>query len=400
MPFFSLLLLAFPFFQGANCSTPSPWLGGAVNRAPSVTAAEEESIYADLPPTVFSPSGRLVAVERAVPRVTLPADRSSSLVVSIRCRHGTVVVSSLPKSPYLYDPRNTENNGTATTGTPNSTPANVTQSTTADVPLAILFNTSDSESWNRGLPLPFCRLAPQLFGIAAGNAADAQLVRHRLLRIAHGFFLDGHASSIPARAVARQWADECHYRTLQDGSDDARILACSSILFDSQELWRVEPPGQFYLCRAAAAGRDAPRAEKLLVEALTRRAADSQKNLTGDSETDGLDGSHSTSSTGDNSSQLSAHSADGSVSGSRIRQVILELTFDEALAIACQTILATLQRDTTTTGGRVDADGGRDPAVRVLGLSLGDDNVEWHDQDRLLHLIEQSAMRSRNNVYN
>jgi 20S proteasome alpha/beta subunit len=323
-----------------------------------------------------------VPVEGAVRRVTLTADPSGSLVVAIRCRQGTAVVSSLSKSPYLYDPADTETNATTTAAaTGNSTSTNVSQSA---APLAALLDATNAESWSGGPPSPFCRLGPRLFGVAAGSAVDAQLARHRLGKIAHGYFLEGYAPSVPARAVARQWADECHYRTLQDGADDARILACASLVLDGDEVWRVEPSGQLYLCRAAAAGRGAPRAEAILAEALAHRAAAGQNKSTEE------DGRNNNGSDPKEDSDLTLD-ADGSVSGDQqIRRAILSLSLEEALAMATRTVLATLRRPSAGDAG----DGPAPAAVRVLGLTLGRGGAEWHDQDRLLRLMDRNERES------
>jgi hypothetical protein len=175
-------------------------------------------------------------------------------------------------------------------------------------------------------------------------------------------------------------ADSFHARTLREADRDGnahRILACGAVLCDQGELWRVDPSGQFYRCRAAVAGRASALAETVLVEVLKARCA-RRKKMFGD----------------DGSSDEAAANVDPGVDryhGRQVRQDLVDLTLEEALAVATQTIRTTLPRPTPSSirqGGEAESDG----AVRILGMTLSKDSVattEWHDEDRLADIVRK-----------
>mmetsp|Transcript_1918 Transcript_1918/g.2986 ORF Transcript_1918/g.2986 Transcript_1918/m.2986 type:complete len:137 (+) Transcript_1918:1-411(+) len=47
-----------------------------------------------------------------------------------------------------------------------------------------------------------------------------------------------------------------------------KILASQALVWDSSSIWRVDPSGQFWKCRAAAIGRSRSKVEALLVKGL------------------------------------------------------------------------------------------------------------------------------------
>jgi len=162
--------------------------------------------YTEFPPTVFDPSGRLIAVETILPRTYQPYDPSHTLVVAIHCRQGIVIVSSVPTSPYLgllhpaVPPRwknasrgRSYNHSRADTDHSNRTSTSSTQEPAVQddqEPIDSLFlssRESSSEPDTRIMmmmtPPPFVRLSASLFGVTAGNAVDSQVVRRDLYEI-------------------------------------------------------------------------------------------------------------------------------------------------------------------------------------------------------------------------
>lgn len=73
-----------------------PWLGSVSST--NGQGIDEAARYEELPPSVFSPTGRLHPVEAAV-RAGKVATPLSNLLVAIKCRDGLLVVSTYPVSP-------------------------------------------------------------------------------------------------------------------------------------------------------------------------------------------------------------------------------------------------------------------------------------------------------------
>jgi 20S proteasome alpha/beta subunit len=390
------------------------------------SSIREEAFYSDLPPTVFNPSGRLVSLESAVQRLSDPLNPSGSLVVAIHCHQGMAIVASLPRSPNLYDPPPPHHNdasaasnitsvndttiaGNSSTTTNTSTAAGGDGRNKDDIqePLLVLFKSPlrnagaaayDNKNNNKSLvptinppPLPFCVMGSTLLGAVGGAASDGLVLKTRLQRMAHELRADGEdidgggkgqqqQQPFVARNVARRLADSFHARTLREADRDGnahRILACGAVLCDPRELWRVDPSGQFYRCRAAVAGRASALAESVLVEMLKARCARRKKTLGGDG-----------------SSEEAAANVDPGVDryhGRQVRQDLVDLTLEEALAVATQTIRTTLQRPIPSSirqGGEAGSDG----VIRILGMTLSKDSVattEWHDEDRLADMVRK-----------
>ena len=61
---------------------------------------DEAARYEDMPPSVFSPTGRLYPVEAAV-RASKATTPMSNLLLAMRCRDGLLVISTFPVSPHV-----------------------------------------------------------------------------------------------------------------------------------------------------------------------------------------------------------------------------------------------------------------------------------------------------------
>jgi 20S proteasome alpha/beta subunit len=405
----------------AKAPPPPPWqqdqqLSQSTSSLSTASSVREAAFYSDLPPTVFNPSGRLVSLESAVQKLSDPLDPSGSLVVAIHCRQGMAVVASVPQSPYLYDPAavsaSAESSNTSASAIPNEASderntTTLTSSSTSednvasaqssatgsersrsdDRPLLELFKSptidagaSDETSLLVPIyppPLPFCVMGSALLGAVGGSASDGLVLRTRLQRMAHELREDGEESGggeFMARTVARRLADSFHARTLREASDRDgnahRILACGAIVCDSRELWRVDPSGQFYRCRAAVAGRASPLAETVLIEALLDRRMKAA----------GADGA----------SEEAAAGVAG-YHGRHIKQDLLDLTLHDALEVATLTVRKTLQK-AAPSANRRGGEAERDGAIRILGMTLPIDSAsttEWHDEDRLADILRK-----------
>lgn len=304
---FGLLLLASALIRrstvvSSSSSSAAPWQDF---KSGSVL---EDSLYAELPPNVFTPSGRLPSVERLLDMGSDGLDQSSTLVVAIHCRDGIAMVATLPRSPYLYDPEVPESE------------ENVTNTTSLWL---VEGEADDTVAGRTKIEAPFCRLGPTLFGVTGGNAVDSQVLRdfvlHDLAQSCRdsGLLLDEPQS---ARLVARRLADKLQVKTQLAGK--GRLLASTAILADRNEMWRIDPTGQLFLCSAAVAGRAAKRAEERLLEALMK--------------TDGSD------SKDDNERWLT------SISPGQVRTAASAMTMDEAMAVAVRAVASSLDMDPAT----------------------------------------------------
>jgi hypothetical protein len=156
----------------------------------------EESTYQDLPPTIFSPTGRLHSVERVMKAATTSHNPTANLLVAVTCRDGLVVVSTVPVSPHL--------NITTTGSGTNSSLFLVNETTT---PILV-------------------DLGRHLVAATAGNAVDGQVLRQKLQSMAENSFeSQGEESSVRASELARRLADHLQVPTQTVGGKGGRMLA-------------------------------------------------------------------------------------------------------------------------------------------------------------------------------
>ena len=173
---------------------------------PSHHNIDEAARYEDLPPTVFSPTGRLHPVE-AVVRASKARTPLSNLLVAMVCRDGLLVVSTLPISPNV-DARignSDEDNNTSghnlgdkiiDGGNDESSPSVVDQSESDDDD-GLVDTNSDNDDDEDEAPSLFlfdetCTststgsifdIHPCIVGATAGNAVDNRIMRTKLLTL-------------------------------------------------------------------------------------------------------------------------------------------------------------------------------------------------------------------------
>jgi 20S proteasome alpha/beta subunit len=181
-----LLLLLIP---SISASSSAPW------QSAMTPNALEEKTYKDMPPIVFSGSGRLHSVEAIVAASVSKEDTSANLCVSIVCTDGIVILSTMTKSPHLE--LEVQDGG---------------------IPLLL-----DEEE---RISAPCSKIAPGLFCATGGNAVDSQLLRDKIHQIATSLYESADAgqlvtpSRVSAAMVARQLADHLQRptQTLSAGS--------------------------------------------------------------------------------------------------------------------------------------------------------------------------------------
>ena len=229
------------------------------------TNASSTDTYAQLPPSVFAPGGRLVSVEHTLQAVQADRPLQNNLVVAIQCDNSDsiVVVTSEVPSPYLFVTNTTSNAGD-----------NDVSAATAQAASQPLLTPESS-----GVPRPpFCRLTSRVWGITGGSVADGQLLRLQMHRVAEQFvtLYSNEEESLPM--LARALADERQIATQQPGeTDDSVLYNATALVFapgsDNGGLWRIDPSGQFFRCQAAIVGRQARAAEATLVRLVSEQIA-------------------------------------------------------------------------------------------------------------------------------
>lgn len=168
-------------------SSTAPWQTQSKN-------ALEESMYTNMPPTIFSSNGRLYSVERMVDAASSADDVSSNVVAAIACDEGIVVVSCRTQSPHLDDD-------------------NCTETTSLLIPLSM-----------------HCQVGPQVYATTGGNAADSQILKDKILQISSILWERcnsglGVTLPLPPSLLARHVADHLQRPTQQISS--GKILAVS-----------------------------------------------------------------------------------------------------------------------------------------------------------------------------
>jgi hypothetical protein len=174
-------------------SSSSDWGDGApwqTSNNDNLRSLLEESTYEDLPPTVFSPTGRLHSVERVVKAAKSPTNPRSNLLLALHCQEGLVVISTIPTSPHL----NTTNN--------------------------TLFLVNETSS----IPYIF-DIHPSLTAATAGNAVDGQVLRTKIQAFCEFAMETQGEDAVQASVLARRVADHLQVATQTVGGRGGRMLA-------------------------------------------------------------------------------------------------------------------------------------------------------------------------------
>lgn len=175
-------------------------------------AVLEEKRYKGLSPTIFSPTGRLHPVEKAMEEV---CDPQSNLVVALSCEDGILIFSTIPLSPHLN-----------TTSTPLSDETNEKQSS------LFLLESADEEFSSNNI-LPIIDLGPGVLGATAGKPSDSQVLRMRLKSMAQQVVDDDlddkHTLQISVPRLARQMADLLQAPTQKTNGRQGPLMSVSSV---------------------------------------------------------------------------------------------------------------------------------------------------------------------------
>jgi 20S proteasome alpha/beta subunit len=149
----------------------------------------EELNYSDMPPTIFSPTGRLHPVERVLAASKLDQPRAN-LVIAVTCNKGVVILSTL------------------------TTCAHLNTTTSLFVPSSIA---------------PIFELSPQIVAVAAGNAVDGQVLKLKVQRLAEKIIeAQGDDENLRASELSRRLADMLQVATQTVGGKGGPMLAVRS----------------------------------------------------------------------------------------------------------------------------------------------------------------------------
>ena len=171
-------LLLYLFLSSTVSASSAPWQSAIVKND------FQEEMFKDLPPIVFSGSGRLYSVEAMVAASVSMDDTSANLCVSVLCLDGVVILSTTPTSPHLDLEIQDE-----------------------EYPLVL------DEEEQHNLSTPCAKVAPGLYCATGGNAVDSQLLRDKIHQIATSLYESMDAgqlvtpSRVSAAKVARYLAD-------------------------------------------------------------------------------------------------------------------------------------------------------------------------------------------------
>jgi hypothetical protein len=197
-------------------SSLAPWQDAAI--VGSSVGGTSMDMYADLPPTLFAPNGRLPAVERILQRTLgdtdAPQSSSTNLVVALQCRDGIAVVTTVPQSPYLYTPSSINNSSGNQTTQEDSPQKEVGKHTSL-----LLDDCDNNEAADAVIPAPFSSLSSSVWGVTAGNIVHARVVERYWHEIASDMrrqemAVDGTSGganggklTFQTAVLARRWAD-------------------------------------------------------------------------------------------------------------------------------------------------------------------------------------------------
>jgi len=207
------------------------------------TTIDEAARYSDFPVSVFSPTGRLFPLEAAV-RASKTKTQMSNLVIAAKCKDGLVIMTTLPISLYARDHNKT---------------------------MQSLF------LWDEDTEGPIFDMHPCIVGATAGNAVDNRILKDRLMNIGLSALEETDIySSVLAKAVANQLQVVTQDIGEAQKQRLGRMLASSALILGSQEIWRIDPTGQFWNCHATVIGEDAEKTEDLFYKHLLKECQDRQ----------------------------------------------------------------------------------------------------------------------------
>jgi 20S proteasome alpha/beta subunit len=321
-----------------------------------------------LPHTIFAPDGRLYNIEKVAKETCDARDVTSSLAVAIQFGkkengvESVIVISTRPCSDFLLDSYSREEEALDTNnGKLQSTKERVNNNNDDATNDSNIIHDKDefvSRLWSHPmysgeedvllLPLPsmpLCILPSHLVVATGGSAADAMSLCRKILEIAlelsreHDNVWSTHRirGTITASMLAKKVAN--HLQLPTQSAVVGRMLASAALVIGWEEnhnvewrrnerkggglsIWRCDPTGQFWNCYAAAVGRGAGGVEAEIMSCVARSLVKGR----GDTFKDVMD-----------LEELVAI-----VSPRHVQDYVSNLSFDDAVILACQCIKKSL----------------------------------------------------------
>jgi 20S proteasome alpha/beta subunit len=292
---------------------PPWWYSSGSSASASASSVLEASKMEELPPIIFSPRGRLHAVEAAVQASQLLATTrsSSNVVIAMKCRQGLVVVSTIPTSAFVnstttrttavdvavsFDDDNNNNNNNNNNNAPTTAMKQETESLSPS-----LFLLEETCCTTTTSPILSSSLDGQddLVAATAGNAVDGNVLRSTLLALMSNYLAKSSSAMEPiatttatsanaasaasgmsssgyqvlplllqAKNLARDMANLMQAATQDLQQSQIPLLASSLVVLGQGDIWRIDPTGQFWRCHATVAGQNANAMETLLWQQL------------------------------------------------------------------------------------------------------------------------------------
>lgn len=302
--------------------TSVPWQPSPSN----LQNIDEASRYEDMPPSIFSPTGRLHPVEATV-RASKTATPMSNLLVAMRCRDGLLVISTIPISPHVdartatiavvtnttrsitsgsvgsndtsdicFESETRDGTGNATSASTANKIANTTGNNDGNFhPSLFLFDQTCTSTVTGAI----FDIHPCIVGATAGNAVDNRIMRTKLLALGlNALEVQGTIEEdVAAGRVAKDLANQLQVVTQDIAAAQkqklGRMLASSAVVLGSRKIWRIDPTGQFWDCQVTVLGEDADRTEeeffrRLLKECESNQFSDVQELLDSISQNEAL----------------------------------------------------------------------------------------------------------------
>ncbi len=201
----------------------------------------------------------MYSVEKVLRAVHDASNPCSNVVVAVCYKGGVVIVTTLPQSPYLFD------DDAPSSESLNQTQPHVTGRMSAENETSTLLHDRSNHVYH---PCPWVQLDSRIWGVTAGPVVDGQILKQRMMLAAKQ--TREARGNLQASSLARSLADACQIQSQK--ASEGNLLACSGLLVQDNELWRVDPNGQFWKCHATVLGRGATiRSEEMLLNLLAGR---------------------------------------------------------------------------------------------------------------------------------
>mmetsp|Transcript_23780 Transcript_23780/g.28057 ORF Transcript_23780/g.28057 Transcript_23780/m.28057 type:complete len:453 (+) Transcript_23780:41-1399(+) len=377
------IFLTILMVKGINCSSffskhrpQSKWTGSNTDLHKSGSnKSQDQDRYASLPPTVFSPDGRLYNVERTAKKASDVDDLSSSLVLAFTFgseeEQCVMILSTSSMSPHLYrcvspnddDMRSNKrcgeisiSSGDDNTETDDAATSEIRSLFRNGAPLYSSGGAGGKAQLMNQPTMPLAMVSWNIIVGTGGVAADSIVFNRRIRELSlslhrsnDGIRTDDTEPNQPpmnsfhSSALARKVADMVQSPTQTVGGSNGKMLASAAMIIGGNEMpkaaqsalghniWRIDPTGQFWKCNAAAVGRGAGNAEATFLRQVEKWKRGKKLGL------EQADHESTEDQTGDLDSLVN------NLTNNDVKGYFQTLSFDEAMVLACRCCASALK---------------------------------------------------------